>query len=200
MAAGGKIFGVGLPRTGTTSVSMAMLELGYRTRHVCFNDALYDCGDCFFDTPVYVDYPLLDTRYPHSKFILTWRDPEAWLASFLTNLWPFFASLSAENLGDDMVRQATWHCYSAVFGLPETLTPQRLTLRYQQHRQEVEDYFRHRPNDLLILPMDAPCDHWDMLSRFVNRPRPMGAFPHANQGEVQAWDNLVHSLKQSSWL
>jgi GT2 family glycosyltransferase len=47
-----KLFGIGLPRTGTTSVAAAMMELGLKTCHACFDDTLYDQGDAFFDTPV----------------------------------------------------------------------------------------------------------------------------------------------------
>ncbi len=200
MEVGGKIFGVGLPRTGTTSVSMAMIELGYRTGHVCFHESLYDQGDCFFDTPVYVDYPLLDKRYPNSKFILTWRDPKAWFVSFQKHLLPFFSPLKEENLGDAIVWKEMWRCYSAVFGRPETLTPYSLMLHYQRHRQEVEKYFRNRPNDLLILPVEGKDANWDALCKFLDKPRPDKPFPFLNRDDVRVWDGLSHEKKVPSWL
>lgn len=191
----GKIFGIGLPRTGTTSVAMAMMELGYKTCHVCYDESLYEQCDAFFDTPFYVDYPILDQRYPGSKFILTWRDPQAWLISFQKNLMPYFSSLNEENIKGNMIKEHFWRYYTAVFGRPETLAPYILLLRYERHRTEVERYFRYRSEDLLVLNIDKKDFDWDVLCRFLNKPRPLTPFPYINRDEVYAWDRVEHENK-----
>ena len=86
-----KIFNIGLPRTGTTSLNQALNALGFKSihnpkyfrKHVMkgryhfeSNDwrALTNFGEHF--------YPQLDQAYPNSKFILTVRDEVEWLKSW----------------------------------------------------------------------------------------------------------------------
>jgi hypothetical protein len=79
-----KIFGIGLSRTGTTSLHAALGILGYRSIHYPQLDRLYelvDDHDAASDTPVACSYRQLDARYPGSRFILTVRDFRAWLES-----------------------------------------------------------------------------------------------------------------------
>jgi len=81
-----KIFGIGLNRTGTTSLSVALNILGINTRHYCsitsktksteIND-IYAL-DGAVDSTFKHTYPLLDKTFPLSKFILTIRDKEQW--------------------------------------------------------------------------------------------------------------------------
>ena len=90
-----KVFGIGLSKTGTTSLYAALDRLGFRSgtyRHLralgldawfrgdFSGDPLGDY-DALSDLPVGAFYRQLDRRYPGSKFILTHRDRESWLAS-----------------------------------------------------------------------------------------------------------------------
>ncbi|AGA24795.1 sulfotransferase [Singulisphaera acidiphila] len=188
-----KLFGVGLPRTGTTSIAMAMLELGLRTAHACFDEALFDVGDAFFDTPVYVDYPELDRRYPGSKFILTWRDPHAWYASFARNLGPYLCRLRTQSdLDPDQLIDR--RCYTLAFGADE-LGEDAFLKRYHDHRRCVEEYFMNRPGDLLVLDLDATIDLWEPICRFLSLPRPDRPFPRINASAIDRWLTLWHPLK-----
>jgi GT2 family glycosyltransferase len=157
----GKIFGIGLPRTGTTSVAAALIELGLKTCHACFDDALFERGDAFFDTPVHVDYPGLDRRYPGSKFLLTWREPRAWFASFTRSLGPYFQRLRTEERLSEEER-IDRRCYVEVFGANEP-DEEPFVARYREHRSRVEAYFRDRPDDLLVFDLTDPGDPWDRL-------------------------------------
>jgi len=78
-----KIFGIGLPKTGTTSLTIALEMLGYTSRHSpmeCFtlhhgelsvNQKKIDKYDALTDLPIPHFYPELDICFPNSKFILT---------------------------------------------------------------------------------------------------------------------------------
>ncbi|SIO58943.1 Glycosyltransferase, GT2 family [Singulisphaera sp. GP187] len=189
----GKVFGIGLPRTGTTSVAAAMMELGLKTCHACFDDALYDRGEAFFDTPVYLDYPKLDQRYPGSKYILTWRDPHAWFASFTRSLGPYFQRLRTESqLSADA--QIDRRCYIEAFGTDEP-DEESFVARYREHRRQVEAYFRDRPNDLLVFDLTDRGDPWDPLCKFLGLPRPAIPFPHVNARNVDYWKQIHHANK-----
>ncbi|MFC1452265.1 sulfotransferase [Verrucomicrobiota bacterium] len=86
------MFGIGLGRTGTKSLTEALEQLGFRTKHCprfflddearpCIDWADFDSHDALTDEGVALVYQEADRRYPGSKFILTMRDPEDWLRS-----------------------------------------------------------------------------------------------------------------------
>jgi len=82
-----KIFGIGLPRTGTTSLHNALKSLGIKSKHfpfklyTSFDDKLLGDYDLFVDSPIQLIYKLLDDKFPESKFILTTRSLDSWLES-----------------------------------------------------------------------------------------------------------------------
>jgi len=87
-----RVFGIGLSRTGTSSLARALGMLGLRTMH--FPSLRFFAGqfwglkrreldgyDAFTDIPVIPVYKQLDRRFPGSKFVLTVRDMDPWLDS-----------------------------------------------------------------------------------------------------------------------
>lgn len=85
-----KILGIGLPRTGTTSLSQALILLGIPNQHHCI---LYDKKQKKHPTPThsYVDNSfyqyyrttLYNTRFTNNLFILTTRNKTDWENSIL---------------------------------------------------------------------------------------------------------------------
>ena len=72
-----KILGIGLSRTGTTSLHLAMGMLGYRSIHCPRLDRLGEILEHYqaaVDTPIACSFRELDLCYPDSLFILTIRD------------------------------------------------------------------------------------------------------------------------------
>jgi len=89
-----KVFGLGLSRTGTRSLTAALHLLGWDTVHYPVDRAALDAmvrGDVGFphlerydgmtDITVSPYFEDLDHAYPGSKFVLTVRDEESWLKS-----------------------------------------------------------------------------------------------------------------------
>jgi len=90
-----KIFGVGLSKTGSTSLGKALEMLGYKNIH---NDRAfvpflypegqynftgrYDHVDAVEDLPTAMYYEQMLHEYPNARFVLTVRDAEAWYTSF----------------------------------------------------------------------------------------------------------------------
>jgi len=56
-----KIFIIGLPRTGTTSICNSFLQLGYKTAHTAYTQQAIITADVIADTPVFSEYALLDS-------------------------------------------------------------------------------------------------------------------------------------------
>ncbi len=184
-----KVFGIGLSRTGTQSLSAALNELGLTSVHFPNDDATFRqlrSGDfdlevleratALCDTPVVPYYPQLDEAFPGSKFILTLRDDrEAWLAS-VERLWrcrphipthPYHKFITAAVYG-------TWH-----------FSRSRFAYVYDLHVRNVRSYFQGRTQDLLELRI---CDGegWAQLAPFLGMDVPSSTFPHADSlGDLQ---------------
>jgi O-antigen biosynthesis protein len=176
-----------------------MLDLGYKTSHTIFRDYIFDYAEAMFDTPIYADYQFLDHRYPGSKFILTWRNPEKWHASFQKNLLHYLNTLRTVDIytatDRDVIRLTNWRCYAQVFGLYNLESKDFLLSRYHEHREYAEYYFRNRQDDFLVLDLDSSDDQWQMLCDFLGKPHPGTDFHHLNAARVQVWDHLEHPLK-----
>ena len=77
-----KIFGIGLSRTGTTSLAHALREVKINIIHYPTESQLFNPkSDGACDIPVIVHYKELDKKFPKSKFVYTIREKEEWLTS-----------------------------------------------------------------------------------------------------------------------
>lgn len=180
----GKVFGIGLSKTGTTSLCVALDKLGYRAgtyRHLralgledwfrgdFSGDALEDY-DALTDLPIGAFFQQLDRRYPGSKFVLTTRDRDAWLASCRV----YFTDRS--NGDDPFFRRTQLAAYGTV-GFSEA----HFARTWDAHVDAVRTWFRDRPDDLLVMEI-VSGDGWERLCPFLGRPRPDAPFPSVEPG------------------
>lgn len=171
-----KIFGIGFHKTGTTSLADALRILGYRvTGPNGVNDPdiaanalpmalrLVEDYDAFQDNPWPILYRELDRAFPGSRFILTERDPGAWIGSVV------------KHFGDRSTPMRRW-----IYGVGAPLGHEDLFIaRYERHNREVREHFAGRPDDLLVLRI-AEGEGWEPLCAFLGRDVPAAAFPHSN--------------------
>jgi len=91
----GKVFGIGFHKTGTTTLRDALMMLGYRVTGpngtkdpaiaAKLDEMVEDLSahfDAFQDNPWPLVYRKMDALHPGSKFVLTVRDPDRWIALF----------------------------------------------------------------------------------------------------------------------
>ncbi len=175
----GKIIGVGLSKTGTTSLYAALARLGYRSgtfRHQqrlglerwlqgdFETDYLADY-DAITDLPISCFYRELDERYPGSRFILTERDMDGWLASihrqFSQNDQPGPFALAARFMA---------YGYSV-------FNEGAFRRRHEAHVSAVRDYFADRPDSLLVMNVFRG-DGWPELCGFLGHPVPDEPYPN----------------------
>lgn len=175
-----KIFGIGLNKTGTTTLRDCLLALGYSVkgfdRRLTYRaidgdlDALFEsCGsyDAFQDFPWPLIYRQLDERYPGSKFVLTTRrNSQVWLDS---------QKRHAYHSGPRRHRRLIYG-----YEMPHR-QPQAYIERYERHNAEVRQYFRDRPGDLLEVCWETGSTGAD-LCRFLgqNEPESGAPVPHSN--------------------
>jgi hypothetical protein len=170
-----KLFGIGWPKTGTTSLRYCFELLGYsfygyQPSLIGSLDQVLLIArrfDSFKDWPWNIYYKELDAAFPRSKFILTTRDSESWLKSYRN-----WVSIHTPSPTMKEVRKR-------IYGTPDP-TDKQAVKRYEQHNAEVQRYFANRPNDLLVVNW-KDGDGWEELCKFLGKPVPDRPFPHANK-------------------
>jgi len=167
-----KIFGIGLSRTGTTSLNNFLLKIGYNVIHYPRQEQLYEfSNDGATDISVIPYYKDLDRLFPNSKFILTTRDKNQWLDSIA----PYLERKRAW-------QQARWQVKlrEDIYG---TSFPNRdqAARAWDKHGYDVYKYFENRPNDLITIDIvggDSPKE----LLKFLGKPENLvKSFPHDNK-------------------
>ena len=183
-----KIFGLGLSKTGTSSLGDALNELGFPTIHYPFDELTYNelrQGNYqlsilnkyrgIVDIPVAPYYAQLDAAYPGSKFILTVRDVESWLRSaekhweLMMTWWDNYPDFKKFH---EFISVAVYGCID--------FSRERFRFVYQTHLLNIKNYFSERKDDLLVMDI---CDGegWRSLCDFLHVPVPAIPFPHANE-------------------
>ncbi len=189
-----KIFGIGLSRTGTKSLTQAVSILGYNVVHYpveqnvfdeltkgTYDFSLLEDLDGITDITVAPFYAQLDKLYPDSKFILTIRDKNDWLNG-LEKHWKNRAAFD-DTQGRELHMKIRRFLRSAVYGT-YTFNWNRMSFVYDQHLQNAKSYFRNRPNKLLIIDI-TKGEGWEKLCYFMNKPIPDIPFPQIKRkGEL----------------
>ena len=175
-----KIFGVGLNKTGTSTLRECLSYLGF-THYKCSYEFLKDYKrkndftgifetaekyDSFSDWPWLLIYKELDERFPGSKFILTVRKSEqTWLSSLKRH---------------SLYTRPFHHCRRMAYGYNYPFWHEEDYIKiYKEHNREVTGYFTDRPDDFLILNWEQG-DGWQKLCNFLDKDIPNASLPHRN--------------------
>jgi hypothetical protein len=176
-----KIFGIGCPRTGTTTLGDCFRLLGLNGtsfNRPLFHDVLRgelagairyaEQFDAFEDLPWCLIFEKLDVAFPGSRFILTVRSSSAvWLRSYRRHHATEHGALLNADGSKAVYRTHEYPIWPAgVHG-------------YEAHNAAVATYFRDRPGDLLTVCWERG-DGWAQLCRFLDLPVPDLPFPRAN--------------------
>lgn len=162
-----------------------------------FNRLITYCrsADAFQDVPFSLPhtYAALDQAFPGSKFILTVRNDGA---EWFDSLTRFHSKLIGKNripTVDDL--QAfnyngqgwLWAAHQLAYRVQpaDLYAPGHYIPQYDAHNEQVADYFRHRPDDLLVLNVGRP-DAMESLCRFLKMPYHGERMPHLNHSRQAA--------------
>lgn len=182
-----RVFGIGMHKTATSSLHKAFQAFGFDSFHWGAGEApliwqemksgrskTLEQWYALSDNPIPLLYQQLDKAYPGSKFILTIRDEQDWLRS-------------VERLWDYRYNPTRWvwdtypftnHIHTVLYG-QKYFNAEVFLARYRRHNAEVKEYFKHRPDDLLILDIPA-SNGWKPLAGFLGKPVPDAPFPWNN--------------------
>ena len=183
-----KIFGIGLSKTGTTSLAAALEILGWQTAHfrnpvtrAIIEDADFDLFDALNDGPVSAHFEALHDKYPNALFICTTRPLQSWEASVRahrirtrgTDVPRDLDRITAEE-GPDSPLAARLPIHDAIWRHPD------LASVHAHWGRRVDDFFADKPGRLLRF--SVADDGWQELCAFLEKPVPAVEFPHANKG------------------
>jgi hypothetical protein len=190
-----KLFIIGLPRTGTTSISVAMLEQGYKVAHTAFTKRAFELADVVSDAPCFSDYKELDLQFPGSKFVYLDRDLERWVPSAQMLLTKMAARL---DISTGTFSPVLKRSFNETFRLNATENPhakEHLEACYLKHKKEVFEYFSGR-DDFINLNLSHDGSLVNLLDFLGLENAGNKEFPHLNIGRhVSGWREFKHPNK-----
>ncbi len=189
-----KIFCIGLSRTGTKSLTVALYILGYNIIHYPsdeqtlkdliegnYNFSVLKDYDGISDITVSSYFAQLHKLFPNSKFILTVRNKEDWLRSFQKH-WsdrpPF-----EDPTQNEIYMKVRRLLRASVYGTYK-FNRDRMSYVYDLHKKNILDYFKNKPRSLLVLNIFNK-KAWKKLTKFLNVPKPKSfqEFPNIKSNE-----------------
>lgn len=195
-----KVFGIGLNKTGTSSLGHALRILGYADHVDGRPDLLKNWADGeiepilseakgynnFEDWPWPLVYKELFNAFPDSRFILTKRtSPETWFESLCNH---------ADRTGPTQQRKLVYG-----FEMPHEYRAEHIEY-YNTHNDRIEAFFKeHAPNKLLVVCWEDG-NNWNRLASFLNKEVPTVPFPHVKPLTGQKPDRKSMLAKVRSWL
>ncbi|MCU8040569.1 sulfotransferase [Shewanella oncorhynchi] len=201
-----KVFIIGLPRTGTTSVSVALLEQGLKVAHMAFTKQAFMLADAVSDTPCFSDYQQLDLLFPEAVFVYLDRDINTWLPSMQMLLGKMAPHLDEKTGRFHPILKRSFRHTFAIDKVAEPASSEHLIACYQKHQQEVFAYFSGREDFISIdvshagslsqllqfLGMEANAENSDVA---LSLSEPL-SFPKLNVGRnVASWGEYKHPNK-----
>jgi hypothetical protein len=206
-----KVFGVGLSKTGTTSLTFALIALGYSAahwrkmpekeilswEHIDMFDALTDVSISFMMEPLYF-------AYPRARFIYTVREMHGWERSIEHHfawLGGFHGLRGRAAEQGEPVRpvetQPLWGpihraLYTRHAGWREA---------YAAHEDRVRGFFCGEREDALLtidLTRGSSRERWLRLCGFLGEEIPLCPIPHKNTRLVSPAGDSLYPLEVNS--
>lgn len=168
-----KIYGIGLSRTGTTSLTTFLSNLGYKIIHFpltktqIFSSNNNGCTDI----PVIKYYKDLEKVFPDAKFIHTIRSKDSWLDSIERYL------NKKIQRGDKLSK---WHIEHRTYVYGQiTFNYNVFSDAYDKHMNDVQTFFKNKPNKLLTVDI-VGGESTKSVCTFLNVVSSQESYPHDN--------------------
>jgi hypothetical protein len=179
-----RIFGIGLNKTGTSSLHEALTLLGFQSLHDGgpeVHDAVKRAVDAAEPLLTHLDprfdafsdigllsrrFRMLDQQYPGSRFVLTVRPIDEWVDSRRRHV--------ERNIADKAI--GTYH------GTFLTIDEPKWRDEWDHHVNRVRDYFQGRA-DFLEIDITRGAS-WQPFCGLLGVTEPAAAFPWANRDEA----------------
>jgi hypothetical protein len=189
-----KVFGIGLSRTGTTTLAAALQALGMTTLHwtnplTCelISDRDVHLFDALTDTPVCVAFEKYYHLFPASKFVYTTRPFLSWSRSMVGH-WQRTHGISEFGEFQRQIATPSSFRYGSEYcALHQTLFLDHADLgqAYEAHELRVRGFFSDKPKDRFMV-FDIFAGHgWPELCEFLGLHVPETPFPFENRSPAE---------------
>lgn len=189
-----KIFIIGFNKTGTTTLQVALEEMdlivgiqrhaekrllngiiNYRYKRLI---SYCKTAEAFQDVPFSFPnvYKILDKQFPNSKFILTIRDnPEQWynsVSQFHSKLWGNGKLPTKNDLLNANYINKGWALKAINFVYGDNYYDKNIYIQeYNKHNIEVQEHFKQRPKDLLVLNVSNDKSYREFCNFIEQAPK-----------------------------
>lgn len=178
-----KVFGIGLSRTGTHSLTNALNKMGFDaihwtnpfTRDLISADDFF-CFDAFTDISVSYRFEELFDRFPNARFIYTHRDCSAWTKSISRHYADRRKIFNPAELNDENQTQRFADRLGVIEGnlyAPHASWPDA----YFAFDDRVRSFFSGKRRKRLLTIDLTQGDRWSKLSAFLGTEAPKTDFP-----------------------
>jgi tetratricopeptide (TPR) repeat protein len=185
-----KVFGIGLSKTGTTTLARALRELGFQvldwlnplTREMMSDEDLY-LFDAFTDTPVATGFERLYHLFSHSLFVYTERPLDSWKPSILQHWRRHYGVNGFEHARHELSLPDRFHHGRQFRSLRQSLYFNHSSFEsaYLAHDRRVRNFFQDKPPGRLLEFDVFSGDGWPQLCAFLGRAIPSTPFPWENR-------------------
>jgi len=192
-----KVLGIGLSKTGTTSLATALETLGLSTLHWTnpltgefISDDDFFLFEALTDTPVCLAFERHYHAFPAAKFVYTTRPIEAWLTSMNRHIR---RDKVARLVEFDALKAAGGSRDLFLFGTDQQSTFRTLYLTaidfrdaFERYDRRVRRFFADKPRDRFLEFNVFAGDGWPELCAFLGKDVPFVPFPFENRARALA--------------
>jgi len=185
-----RVFGIGLSKTGTTSLAVALEELGFATvdwsnplTAELMNDNDLHLFDAFTDTPCCLNFEKYYYMFPNAKFIYTVRQPDDWENSWTAHFKRWYLLSDFQEIRKKLTDPDAFHFGTQTSDIYMSLyfNHENFTEAYQVYDRRVRRFFEDKPSDRLLVFDIFAGDGWQKLCAFLGRDIPAAPFPWENR-------------------
>jgi len=169
-----KIFGIGLPKTGTWSLCAAINSLGFKSLHYIdpgnfdFYISVIEKYEFINDCPINYIFEDLSLQYPNSKFICTTRNFESWIKSSKN----FFKKTKSNNSIQHLNKLFKINLFNY----------EKFKETYENHSKKVFDF--SKKNSVLYLPLEYD-DKLKLICDFLKIKSQKTKYPWINKKKIK---------------
>lgn len=200
-----KIFAIGLPRCGTSSLHNLFTTLGLKSQHLnggmlrnigygIFNYGPIKKYDAFSDSPFPYLWKDLFYLYPKAQFILNTRSEDAWVKS-IELLW----KMNTGKRGNwrDEEKNVPYRNYLMMLYGTVDFEENALRVAFRRHHSEIRNFFKNRNAEkfLEINIEDDDQANAEKIAAFLGMPLPEGTeMPMLNIAGVDLYGKFEEIL------
>jgi tetratricopeptide (TPR) repeat protein/lipopolysaccharide biosynthesis glycosyltransferase len=190
-----KVFGIGLSRTGTTSLAAAMSALGFSTAKwinrltgEVIGEDDFHLFDAFVDTPACINFERNYYTFPNSKFIYTVRSPSDWEHSWSAYSRRRWLLSDFREMADKIMErdQFEWGRLFADIHMALYFNHGSYAEAFRIYDRRVRRFFADKPTERFLQLDLFAGDGWEKLCRFLEREVPAVPFPWKNRAPTAA--------------